>query len=145
VSKLAPFTAGTILDVLRTTAEAAADPCLGGKCGTYWYVLDEDDLDRCGVFLQMNALSAISNLLIEEATAPVVRPPPSPEEEDESDEEEEGAAVVGEKVMVEMMGDDSSEDSESEQLENDKGAGQSLLNGLSLPLLVVDGIKLAKV
>lgn len=139
VSKLAPFTAETVLDVLRTTAKAAAESCVGGKCGTYWDVLGDEEEERGDLLRQMNALSAISNLLIEEAAAPVVRPPPPSEDEDENEEDgdgdDNGGSGSGSGENEGDAGDDG--DDSSNDSDNDEGAGQSQLNGLSLSLLAV--------
>lgn len=130
VSKLAPFTRDSVYKTLRATAEAAADSCVGGKCGTYWYVPDEDDEERGDLIRQMNALSAIANLLVEEAAAPVVRPP-SPPEDDGNEEGGDGGdgGDAGDGSSGSSGDDNDSDDNE--------GAGRSLFSDLSMLLLVV--------
>ncbi|KAI9642460.1 hypothetical protein NHQ30_009265 [Ciborinia camelliae] len=65
-SKLAPFTAPTILPLLSTTATAAAKTCTAGNrgtsCGLKWTTGQNDG--KLGVGEQMSALEAIQGLLI---------------------------------------------------------------------------------
>lgn len=68
-TRVAPFTAARILPVLRNSAEATVKVCTGGfrarQCGFSWAVgvFDGD----VGAGQQMNALSAVSSLLIRKA------------------------------------------------------------------------------
>lgn len=70
VAQVAPFTAGTILPVLRESTQAAVNQCTGGptgrRCGFYWssgqYVDPAVD-GTTGAGEQMNVLAAVSSLL----------------------------------------------------------------------------------
>lgn len=69
---IAPFTAGRILPVLEKSAAAAIKTCTGGKtgrqCGFRWEKGTFDDSTGAGE--QMNALGAVSSLLIKEVNGP---------------------------------------------------------------------------
>lgn len=71
-SLLAPFTAGRIGSLLRTSALGAAAACTGGPygntCGTRWYINGFDDVTGLGQ--QIAALEAISALLVNETAPP---------------------------------------------------------------------------
>jgi mannan endo-1,6-alpha-mannosidase len=77
VTQIAPFTADTILPVLRTSTQAAVNQCTGGptgrRCGFYWstgqYVDPAVD-GTTGAGEQMSVLAAVSSLLIGEAAPP---------------------------------------------------------------------------
>lgn len=77
VTQVAPFTRDTILPVLRDSAKAAINQCTGGatgrKCGFYWNLGEYVDIavdHTTGAGEQMNVLSAVSSLLIEDAEPP---------------------------------------------------------------------------
>lgn len=71
---IAPFTAETVLPVLRTSAEAAARQCTGGdsgtQCGFSWSsgVFD----GSVGAGQEMNVLGAVSSLLVDSETKQLV-------------------------------------------------------------------------
>ncbi|KEY72151.1 hypothetical protein S7711_00160 [Stachybotrys chartarum IBT 7711] len=73
ITKVAPFTADTILPVLRTSTEAAVKQCTGGDtgraCGFKWQsgVFD----GSVGAGQEMNVLGAVSSLLISQSGGPV--------------------------------------------------------------------------
>ncbi|ROT41237.1 mannan endo-1,6-alpha-mannosidase DCW1 [Sodiomyces alkalinus F11] len=73
MTQVAPFTAETILPVLRKSAEAAVAQCTGGEsgreCGFQWWSGTFDG--SVGAGQTMNVLSAVSSLLIGGAKAPV--------------------------------------------------------------------------
>ncbi|KAM0333394.1 hypothetical protein ACHAQA_002055 [Verticillium albo-atrum] len=73
MTQVAPFTADTILPVLRNSAQKAVDQCTGGTdgrtCGFQWWTGEFDGVT--GVGETMNVLSAVSSLLIGNAKAPL--------------------------------------------------------------------------
>ncbi|KAM0283397.1 hypothetical protein ACHAQH_002520 [Verticillium albo-atrum] len=79
VTQLVPSTSELVLPVLRKSAQAAVEQCTGGRsgraCGFYWdlgkYVDPERD-GTSGVGEAMNVLAAVSSLLIESASPPVI-------------------------------------------------------------------------
>ncbi|KAL2192667.1 glycoside hydrolase family 76 protein [Corynascus similis CBS 632.67] len=80
VTKLVPYTAETILPVLRTSTEAAVRQCTGGetgrRCGFYWSegVYVDPAVDKTsGAGEAMDVLAAVSSLLIEEADPPATK------------------------------------------------------------------------
>jgi mannan endo-1,6-alpha-mannosidase len=64
-AQLAPFTRDVIMPLLKSSAEAAAKSCDGAVCGFRWTTGAYDDTK--GVGQQLNALAALSSLLIDEA------------------------------------------------------------------------------
>ncbi|KAJ0161782.1 Mannan endo-1,6-alpha-mannosidase DCW1 [Colletotrichum tanaceti] len=82
-TQLAPFLAGSVLPVLRTSAEAAVKQCVAGggssglanRCGFYWAegtFSDPMATDKTtGAGEAVNVLAAVSNLLISDARAPI--------------------------------------------------------------------------
>lgn len=72
-TQVAPFTAGKILPVLKTSATAAIKQCTGGalgrQCGFKWDSGKYDGLT--GVGQEMNVLGAVSSLLIGSSKGPV--------------------------------------------------------------------------
>lgn len=70
---LAPWTADTIMPLLRTSALAAAQSCSGGSdgvtCGTKWWVPGWDG--QYGVGEQMSALEVIQSNLVVRAKGPL--------------------------------------------------------------------------
>ncbi len=75
-AQLAPWTAGKIGGLLRTSAQGAAASCSGppdGKtCGTRWYTNGFDN--RTGVGQQLAAMEVIYALLVNETTPPMTLP-----------------------------------------------------------------------
>lgn len=73
VTQLCPWTAPIILPTLKTSAQAAVKQCTGGKngrqCGFSWSTGVFDG--NLGVGEQMDALAAVSSLLIGETPGPV--------------------------------------------------------------------------
>jgi mannan endo-1,6-alpha-mannosidase len=73
VTRLAPFTADTILPVLRNSAQAAVKQCTGGdlgrQCGFKWLSGKFDG--NVGAGQEMNVLGAVSSLLIDNVGGPV--------------------------------------------------------------------------
>ncbi|KAL9943340.1 hypothetical protein D7B24_005142 [Verticillium nonalfalfae] len=73
MTQVAPFTADTILPVLRNSAEKAIAQCTGGTdgrtCGFQWYSGQYDG--KTGAGQTMNVMSAVSSLLIGRAKAPL--------------------------------------------------------------------------
>lgn len=73
VSKIAPFTAPTILPILKTSTEAAIAQCTGGTtgraCGFKWASGTFDG--SVGAGQTMNVLAAVSSLLMEKTDPPV--------------------------------------------------------------------------
>jgi len=71
--QLAPWTADTIMPLLRTSALAAAQSCSGGSdgvtCGTKWWVPGWDG--QYGVGEQMSALEVIQSNLVARAKGPL--------------------------------------------------------------------------
>lgn len=71
--QLAPWTADTIMPLLRTSALAAAQSCVGGSdgvtCGTKWWVAGWDG--QYGVGEQMSALEVIQSNLVARAKGPL--------------------------------------------------------------------------
>ncbi|KAM0332257.1 hypothetical protein ACHAQA_002533 [Verticillium albo-atrum] len=79
-TQIAPSTAGTILPVLRKSAQAAVDQCVGGKlrrqCGFYWSEADFTDPiedGSGGTLEQMSVLAAAQSVLVPESLAPGTR------------------------------------------------------------------------
>ncbi|KEY71712.1 hypothetical protein S7711_02940 [Stachybotrys chartarum IBT 7711] len=77
VTQLAPFTADTIMPVLRSSTEAAVAQCTGGAsgrvCGFYWRggVFVDPAVDHTsGAGEAMDVLSAVMTLLVPEADPP---------------------------------------------------------------------------
>lgn len=72
-TQLAPWTADTIIPLLRSSALAAAQSCSGGTdgvtCGTRWWVQGWDG--RYGVGEQMCALEVIQSNLVAQAKGPM--------------------------------------------------------------------------
>jgi mannan endo-1,6-alpha-mannosidase len=72
-TQLAPWTADTIIPLLRSSALAAAQSCSGGTdgvtCGTRWWVPGWDG--RYGVGEQMCALEVIQSNLVAQAKGPM--------------------------------------------------------------------------
>lgn len=70
---LAPWTADTIMPLLRSSALAAAQSCSGGSddvtCGTKWWVEGWDG--QWGVGQQMSALEVIQSNLVARAQGPL--------------------------------------------------------------------------
>ena len=75
-SKMAPFTAGRIGDVIRATAQAAASSCNGGKngtiCGSKWYLGRWDG--TTGLGQELCALEATYALLVNQTNPPAMYP-----------------------------------------------------------------------
>lgn len=78
VAQIAPKTAGKILPVLKTSAQAAVNQCTGGdsgrKCGFFWssgQYVDPAVTKTSGAGEQINVLSAVSSLLVDSSKAPV--------------------------------------------------------------------------
>jgi mannan endo-1,6-alpha-mannosidase len=73
VTKLAPFTADSILPVLKQSAQAAVNQCTGGttgrQCGFKWASGKFDG--SVGAGQTMNVLGAVSSLLIADVGGPV--------------------------------------------------------------------------
>ena len=73
-SMMAPWTAGRIGDLLRTSAQGAAASCTGpgGACGTRWYT---DGFDtKTGLGQQLCAMEVMYSLLVNETNAPSTLP-----------------------------------------------------------------------
>lgn len=72
-TQLAPFTAAKILPVLQSSTQAAVNQCTGGAngrtCGFKWSSGSYDGTSGAGQ--EMDALGAVSSLLIGEARAPL--------------------------------------------------------------------------
>lgn len=72
-TQLAPWTADTIMPLLRTSALAAAQSCSGGTdgvtCGTKWWVSGWDG--QYGVGEQMSALEVIQSNLVARVKGPL--------------------------------------------------------------------------
>lgn len=78
VAQVAPFTHDAIMPVLKASARAAMQQCTGEptgrRCGFYWTggrFVDPKVDNTTGVGEAMDALAAVSSLLIDEAEAPV--------------------------------------------------------------------------
>ncbi|EXJ60296.1 hypothetical protein A1O7_04448 [Cladophialophora yegresii CBS 114405] len=75
-SKMAPFTAGRIGEVLRASAQGAAASCTGGKtrdtCGSKWYLGRWDG--TTGLGQELCALEATYALLVNQTNPPAVYP-----------------------------------------------------------------------
>jgi mannan endo-1,6-alpha-mannosidase len=75
-SQLAPWTAGKIGDLLRTSAQGAAASCSGppdgNTCGVRWYINGFDD--KTGLGQQLSALEVMYALLVNETTPPATLP-----------------------------------------------------------------------
>lgn len=73
VTLIAPFTADTILPVLKVSAQAAVNQCTGGtngrQCGFKWQSGKFDN--NVGAGQEMNVLAAVSSLLINDVGGPV--------------------------------------------------------------------------
>jgi mannan endo-1,6-alpha-mannosidase len=73
VTRLAPFTADTILPVLQNSAQAAVKQCTGGdlgrQCGFKWLSGKFDG--NVGAGQEMNVLGAVSSLLVDNVGGPV--------------------------------------------------------------------------
>lgn len=73
MTKVAPYTAATVLPVLQKSAAAAAAQCTGGDtkraCGFKWKSGTFDGSTGAGQ--EMNVLGAISSLLIDQAKPPL--------------------------------------------------------------------------
>ncbi|KAK6213535.1 glycoside hydrolase family 76 [Colletotrichum tabaci] len=80
-TQLAPFLAGSVLPLLKTSAEAAVKQCVAGssglanRCGFYWAegtFSDPQATDKTtGAGEAVNVLAAVSNLLVSDARAPI--------------------------------------------------------------------------
>ena len=72
-TQVAPYLAGTVLPVLKTSIEAGIQTCTGGdygrQCGFKWSTKAYDG--KTGAGQQMNVLGAVSSLLISEGAPPV--------------------------------------------------------------------------
>lgn len=75
-AQMAPWTAGKIGGLLRTSAQGAAASCSGppdgNTCGTRWYTNGFDD--RTGVGQQLSAMEVMYALLVNETTPPMTLP-----------------------------------------------------------------------
>ncbi|EXJ73835.1 uncharacterized protein A1O5_03597 [Cladophialophora psammophila CBS 110553] len=75
-SKMAPFTAGRIGEVLRASAQGAAAACTGGAnnttCGSKWYVDGWDG--TTGLGQQLSALEVMYALLVNQTNPPATYP-----------------------------------------------------------------------
>lgn len=123
--------------MLRSTAEGAAASCVRGRCGTYWYGIDEDEDESDGrgdLVRQMNALSAVANLLIEEAAPPAVRPDVAEAEEEEEDDSSEEGGDTGADGEGGSGSDSGSPGSDSD--DDGQGAGRALSGSLSVTMLL---------
>jgi mannan endo-1,6-alpha-mannosidase len=73
MTKLAPFTAATVLPILKNSAQAAVKQCTGAPtgrvCGFKWS--SGEFFDKVGAGQQMNVLAAVSSLLINNVRAPL--------------------------------------------------------------------------
>jgi len=73
VTQIAPFTRDTILPVLKTSTQAAIKQCTGGAngrtCGFKWSSGSYDNTQGAGQ--EMDALGAVSSLLIDSALPPL--------------------------------------------------------------------------
>ena len=74
-TKMAPATLPAVMQLLRTSAEAAARSCSGGSngqtCGTKWYVGGWDG--TAGVGQQLSALEVVQGLLVNVTSPPAVQ------------------------------------------------------------------------
>lgn len=78
VTQIAPKTAGKILPILKTSAQAAVNQCTGGttgrKCGFFWssgQYVDPEVTHTSGAGEAINVLAAVSSLLVDETKSPV--------------------------------------------------------------------------
>jgi mannan endo-1,6-alpha-mannosidase len=75
-SKMAPFTAGRIGDILRASAQGAAASCNGGHdgttCGSKWYTRAWDGTSGLGQ--ELSALEAMYALLVNQTNPPAIYP-----------------------------------------------------------------------
>ncbi len=72
-SKMAPFTAGRVGEVLRASAQGAAASCTGGKnntCGSKWYLGEWDG--TTGLGQELCALEATYALLVNQTNPPAM-------------------------------------------------------------------------
>lgn len=76
-TQVAPFTADAILPALQSSARSAVEQCTGGddkrQCGFYWEsgsFVDPEVDGTSGAGEQMSVLSAVVNLLVQDADAP---------------------------------------------------------------------------
>lgn len=72
-SKMAPFTAGRIGNILRTSAQGAARACTGGPaantCGSKWYIGGWDGTNGLGQ--QLCAMEVMYSLLVNQTRPPI--------------------------------------------------------------------------
>lgn len=72
-SIVAPFTAGRVGQILRTSAQAAASACTGGPynntCGSKWYIHGWDGTSGLGQ--QLSAMEAMYALLVNQTNPPI--------------------------------------------------------------------------
>lgn len=78
VTQVAPFTAATVIPALKKSAEACIKQCTGGPtgraCGFYWTrgtYIDPSVDKTTGAGERMDALAAVSSLLVSEVAAPL--------------------------------------------------------------------------
>jgi mannan endo-1,6-alpha-mannosidase len=140
-AQVAPFTRVSILNTLKTTADAAVQGCTGGdterQCSFYWYGTDYVEPETDGLMEQMNGLSAISSLLIETAAPPAIAPP---EEEDDDEDSGDGDDDGESNGSNNGGGDDDDGDSENgsgeDSGDDEQGAGISSTGSLSFCILL---------
>ncbi|KIW61603.1 hypothetical protein PV05_01704 [Exophiala xenobiotica] len=72
-SMMAPFTSGRVGEILRASAQAAAQACTGGKdgtaCGSKWYITGWDGTSGLGQ--QLCAMEAMYALMVNQTNAPI--------------------------------------------------------------------------
>ncbi|CAI4215376.1 unnamed protein product [Parascedosporium putredinis] len=105
VSQLAPFTSERIRPLLRTSAEAAIQKCIGGDsgraCGFSWTA---DAFDgKMGAGQQMNVLAAVSGLLIGSA-GPHSLPRPEREHRPLTTGDKAGAGILTALILAAATG-----------------------------------------
>lgn len=140
-TQVAPFTQETIMGTLKKTADAAVEWCTGGdskrQCSFYWYTIDYVKPETDGLMEQMNGLSAISSLLIDDAAPPALAPP---KESDDDDSENADGEDSNDSNNSGGGGDDGDGDGENESGEGsdggEEGAGRVLFDSLSFSLLL---------
>ncbi|KAI9154768.1 Mannan endo-1,6-alpha-mannosidase DCW1 [Paramyrothecium foliicola] len=97
--QLAPHTAKKILPTLKASAKAAVSQCTGGdsgrRCGFYWSKGEYEEPFTSGVGEQMNALSAVSNLLIQDAEPPAKSVSPASPSDDSNQDDDNGGESSG--------------------------------------------------
>jgi mannan endo-1,6-alpha-mannosidase len=132
ISLLAPATADKMAPIMEKSAEAAVEQCTGGssgrQCGFFWVDGEFEKPQTSGLGEQMNALSAVTNLLLKDAEKPQKE-----EKDNKGDNKEENKGEKGD-------GDESTktEGGESEETPApDSAAGRAAVGSVSVAVATV--------